>query len=86
MTDTPRVEFAPRAAGVTDAVNEPQLFDIDQAVQYFHELGATGVTRNFVRELIASGGIPRLKLSRKFYITRAAIHEYLVKHERRTSS
>jgi excisionase family DNA binding protein len=62
---------------------QPRLFDIDGAVKYFHEIGAAGVTRNFVRELIASGGIPHLKLSRKFYISRTAIDEWLAKHERR---
>jgi len=65
-------------------MSDPRLFDIDDAVKYFREIGAAGVTRNFVRELIASGGIPHLKLSRKYYVTKNSIDEWLIRHERRT--
>jgi excisionase family DNA binding protein len=65
-------------------MSNPCLFDIAQAVGYFHEIGAKAATRNFVRTLIISGGIPHLKLGRKFYVSKTAIDEWLAKHERRT--
>lgn len=66
------------------AIPETQkLFDINAAVEYLRSIGATGVTKSSVRSLIATGGLPTIKLGRKFYITRTSLLEWLSRHERR---
>jgi excisionase family DNA binding protein len=62
---------------------DPKLFDIGGAVEYFHEIGATAVTKNFIRNLIATGGIPHLKLGKKFYISKDSLDAWISRHERR---
>jgi excisionase family DNA binding protein len=62
---------------------EQRLYDIPSAVGYLQSIGAMAITKSFVRTLIASGGIPHLKLGKKYYVTRSAMDDWLTRHERR---
>jgi excisionase family DNA binding protein len=65
-------------------MNETQrLFTVEGAAKYLVEIGAAGVGVHFVRQLIVSGAIPHVRMGRRYYITRAALDEWLLKHERR---
>jgi excisionase family DNA binding protein len=60
-----------------------RLFDIESAVAYLRDLGADGVTVNFVRRLINNGELPHLRIGRKFYCSREGLDRWIVNHERR---
>jgi excisionase family DNA binding protein len=61
----------------------PRLFDLPAAVQYVHGLGATGVTIYTIRSEISAGRIPRIKLGKRFYISKASLDGWIAKAERR---
>lgn len=65
------------------SADTPQLLDVDKAVAYFHSIGATAATKTFVRRLMATGEIPRERISKKFYISRADVDLWVSKHLRR---
>lgn len=68
----------------TKEVQAPRkLFDIPAAVVYLRELGAEGVTENFVRILINTGQVPHIRMGKRFYLTRAALDNWIQNHERR---
>jgi hypothetical protein len=60
-----------------------RLFDIAGAVEYLRGLGATTTTKNFLRGLICTGQLPRLRIGKAFYVSREALDSWLAKHERR---
>ena len=60
-----------------------RLFDLPAATTYLRELGAEGVTLNFVRGLVNSGAVPHLRIGRRFYVSRGALDHWLTSHERR---
>jgi excisionase family DNA binding protein len=64
--------------------DSPRLFDLTGSVAYFHQVGAEAATRNFVRELVATGAIPHVKIGRKFYISKQSIDAWIEKNDRRT--
>lgn len=61
----------------------PRVFDLPAAVQYVHSLGATGVTIHTVRSEINAGRIPRSKIGKKFYVSKAALDSWILRAERR---
>ncbi len=71
---------------MSDALSETQkrLFDIAAAVEYLRSIGAGAASSWFVRQLIASGEIPHIRIGKKFYISREALDGWLAKHERRS--
>jgi excisionase family DNA binding protein len=64
-------------------MNEQRLFDLKDTALYLHSLGAKSVTIGFVRELVNSGALPYLRIGKKFYVSKAALDNWLVKAERR---
>ena len=69
-------------SGSPEPSQEQRLFDVHGAARYFTLLGAP-VSAFFIRSLIADGAIPHLKIGRKFFVTREAIHTWITRHERR---
>jgi excisionase family DNA binding protein len=63
---------------------DQRLFDIPAAVEYLKSIGASGATANWVRTLIAEGGLPRVKVGKKFVVSKAALDGWLDRHERRS--
>jgi excisionase family DNA binding protein len=63
--------------------DDQTLFDIPDAVKCFHEKGAKAATKNFVRNLIADGQLPHLRIGKKFYVSKAAIDRWLETREKR---
>jgi excisionase family DNA binding protein len=59
------------------------LFDIPSAAKHFQEKGAKTATKNFVRNLIASGQLPHLRIGKRFYVTKAAIDRWIETREKR---
>ena len=67
-----------------DAITQTQrLFTIEAAVECLKSIGAVSATVSLVRGLISSGRVPHIRLGRRFYVSRTALDEYLVRHERR---
>jgi len=64
-------------------LNTLRLFTVQDAVGYLRSIGAASATENFVRTLITSGQIPRLKLGKRFYVSRNALDLWLSSRERR---
>jgi hypothetical protein len=68
----------------SDVVTQQQrLFNVQDAVGYLRSIGATSATVTFVRNLINSGQVPHIRISKRFYVTRAAMDAWLSHHERR---
>jgi excisionase family DNA binding protein len=61
----------------------PRVFDLPAAVAYVQSLGATGVTIRTIRSEISAGRIPRTKLGKKFYVSKAALDAWILRAERR---
>jgi excisionase family DNA binding protein len=61
----------------------PRLFTIDAAGEYLRSLGAIGITKNCIRTMIASGGLPHIKLGKRHYVSKNALDAYIASHERR---
>jgi len=61
----------------------PRIFDLAAAVTYVQSLGATGVTIRTIRAAIAAGRIPHVKLGKKFYVTKTALDNWILRAERR---
>jgi excisionase family DNA binding protein len=62
---------------------ERRLYDIPSAVAYLRAIGAEGVTTSFVRSLINSGGVPHVRMGRKFYVTREALDRWIDLRQRK---
>jgi hypothetical protein len=63
---------------------ERRLYDIAEAAIYLQSIGAGSVTEWTVRRLVSSGRVRSIRLSRKIYISRAALDELIQRLERRT--
>jgi hypothetical protein len=63
-----------------------QLFDISAAAAYLKQIGATSVTTSFIRGLIASEQVPKIRIGKKFFVTKNAIDSWLRKSERRAGA
>ena len=61
----------------------PQLFDVIGSAKYLQGIGAAAASVNFIRNLIATGQIPHIRIGKKFYVTRQALDAWLSNHERR---
>jgi excisionase family DNA binding protein len=61
----------------------PRLFDIPAAVEYLKSIGASGATKNWIRTLIADGGLPAVKVGKKFVVSKTALDAWLSRNERR---
>jgi predicted DNA-binding transcriptional regulator AlpA len=59
------------------------LFDIVAAAAYVCSIGATGVSPKCIYNLMASGEVPRIKIGKKFFVSKRALDEWLIRHERR---
>jgi len=66
-----------------DEIKPRKLFDIIGIVCYLNSLGGNGVTVSFVRTLLNSGQIPRLKIGRRFYATRESLDQWLERSQKR---
>jgi len=64
-------------------LSDQRLFDIHAAAQYLQNIGATGVTPSTIRRLLNSGDLPCLKIGKRFYLSKAALESWLLKHEKR---
>ena len=62
---------------------ERRLFDIAGAVDYLRSIGATAATRNFVRAIIGRGEVAHVRVGRKFFITRDALDNWIVRREKK---
>jgi hypothetical protein len=62
---------------------QPRIFDLPAAVAYVRSLSATGVTIHTIRSEIAAGRIPRTKLGKKFYVSKVALDNWILRAERR---
>jgi excisionase family DNA binding protein len=60
-----------------------RLFDIPSAVQYLRDIGAASATTSFVRGLIATGGVPHVRIGKRFYVSKTALDTWLAQHEKR---
>lgn len=65
------------------SLSDHRLFDIHAAAKYLQSIGATGVTHSTIRRLLNSGDLPCLKIGKRFYLSKAALDSWLLKHERR---
>ena len=76
---------AGRAKGsvVTAEPSNQQLFDVRGAATYLQTLGATAATVNFIRNIVARGEVPHIKIGKKFYLSRQALDGWVSRHERR---
>jgi len=61
----------------------PRVFDIGAAVEYLRSLGAIGVSISTIRGAISSGRIAHTRLGKKFYISKAALDQWVTRAERR---
>jgi excisionase family DNA binding protein len=62
---------------------EQRLFNVKDAVLYLRSLGAADVTLTFVRTIVATGQVPHIQMGKTFYVSRAALDEWIERHERR---
>jgi len=62
---------------------EQRFFTVEDAQHYLVAIGAVGVGVTFVRQLIVTGAIPHVRMGRRYYVSRVALDEWLLKHERR---
>jgi excisionase family DNA binding protein len=62
---------------------QPHVFDLAAAVVYVRGLGATGVTIHTIRSEIAAGRIPRIRIGKKFYLSKTALDAWISQAERR---
>ena len=60
-----------------------KFFDPAGGAEYLRGLGMRSATAKFVYTLMASGELPRVKISKAFYVSKRALDEWLVKRERR---
>jgi hypothetical protein len=60
-----------------------KLFDVEGIVAYLTEQGATGVTINFVRNLLNSGAIERKRIGKRYHSTKESIDLWLARSQRR---
>jgi excisionase family DNA binding protein len=63
--------------------NEPRLFTVEDAASYLQSIGAAGVGVRFVRDLIASGQVARIRMGRRYYVSKNALDTWIANHERR---
>jgi hypothetical protein len=62
---------------------QPRIFDLPAAMAYANSLGATGVTIHTLRGEIAAGRLPRLRLGKRFYLSKATLDAWILRSERR---
>ena len=62
---------------------QQRIFDIQSAAEYVRSIGGTGTTPHTIRGLIAAGSLPKIKIGKKFFVTRAALDSWISAHERR---
>jgi excisionase family DNA binding protein len=60
-----------------------RLFDIAGSAAYLRELGAVSCTVTFIRQLIATGQVPHVRIGKKFYVSRDALDGWIGRHERK---
>jgi hypothetical protein len=60
-----------------------RLFDISSAAVYLQSIGATTASKKFVYSLMASGEVPRVRIGKAYYVSKIALDNWLVRHERR---
>lgn len=65
-----------------DPVNQ-QLFDVHGAAGYLQALGAASATVNFIRNIVATGEVPHVRIGKKFYVSRQSLDGWIARHERR---
>lgn len=61
----------------------PRLYDLPAAVEYVRGIGGTGVTIHTLRSEIAAGRLPKTKLGKRFYVSKAALDNWILRAERR---
>ena len=60
-----------------------RLLDRYDAQTYMRQLGISGVSPRIFFTLIANGEIPRVRVGRKYFITREALDGWIARNERR---
>lgn len=63
--------------------SEPRLFTVEGAAAYLQSIGAAGVGVRFVRGLIASGQVARIRMGKRLYVSKNALDTWIHNHERR---
>lgn len=67
----------------TEQRSGQKLFDVKDAAEYLRSLGAAAASINFVRALMNSRQISRLKIGKRLYATRESLDAWLQRSEKR---